>query len=134
MSQTRYNVYPPPSIDFSTNAKNDSKILPKELDTIIDNNLPSKDVINQITGEVNKERLKEACMLVFTKDMAFYNFYQAKEFSRKFCSPWGMSIATEGNRIFCTFGKPRKKAYKSLVPEDRRRDMKTSLKLLGCPW
>jgi hypothetical protein len=129
------DYYPPTQgTDLQSAHLNNQNWLPIELERELEAAAPGPNDIDENGFVVNLDRLEEVATKLFPRGRLFYNWYQAKDFHNKLGSMWGYVGSTEGNTMFCSFGKADKKKRKSDVSPSIQRTPATSIKEIGCPW
>ena len=66
-----------------------------ELYEEIEKNLPTINDFDKTTYECDRTTLEKVCEKCFFNCLGFFNFYQAVQFVRNLCAPWGMEIRRE---------------------------------------
>ncbi len=77
--------------------------------------LPLATDVNTQTGERNKDRFADNCLLLFPKDCIFASDKQIEQVADMFMDAWACRKSHDGKKIICHYGLSSKKKKVSTV-------------------
>jgi hypothetical protein len=105
-----------------------------ELVKLIEQHAPKESDIDVSTGKVDIVALQNSGQSLIKARRTFANFYQLKQFARKWSAAWGIHLSTWGLELRCFFAERthrQENRFPDLSPSKRRK--RTSMKT-GCKF
>ena len=111
----------------------------KWLSTALENEIialyPKIADVNPSTGERDKDRFAENCLLLFPKGRIFASEKQIEQAADMFMDAWACRKAHDGKKIMCHYGQSSRKKKISIVdPLSQREQPETQKEKCNCPF